>query len=255
MKQGTGGFGLPFFIARAGYDADEAETDRKGIGMELTDEQQALLLKHLHLVIEENKVTNLTRIDSVESGKLLHIEDSLAAVPECLEAPEGPAADLGTGGGFPGIPLAVATGRSVDLVDSVGKKTKALDRIIAALGLSSTVHTYNGRIEELALERPAHYALVTARALTALPSLIELASPLLMPGGRLVALKSADIADERAWAQAIEEKVGMKEVSLRTFTLSDDATERSIIVYEKTGEPSVKLPRRPGMAQKRPYKK
>ncbi len=223
--------------------------------MELTREQYELLLKHLSLVIEENKVTNLTRIDSVESGRLLHIEDSLAAVPECLDAPQGPVADLGTGGGFPGIPLAVATGRSVDLVDSVGKKTKALDRIIEKLGLSATVRTYNGRIEELALDRPEHYALVTARALTALPSLIELASPLLMPGGRLVALKSADIGDERSWARAIEEKVGMREVSLRTFTLSDSVTERSIIVYEKAGIPSVKLPRRPGMAQKRPYKK
>ena len=117
------------------------------------------------------------------------------------------------------------------------------------------MRTYNGRIEELALDRPEHYALVTARALTALPSLIELASPLLMPGGRLVALKSADIGDERSWARAIEEKVGMREVSLRTFTLSDGVTERSIIVYEKAGTPSVKLPRRPGMAQKRPYKK
>lgn len=223
--------------------------------MELTREQHELLLKHLSLVIEENKVTNLTRIDSLESGRLLHIEDSLAAVPECLDAPQGPVADLGTGGGFPGIPLAVATGRSVDLVDSVGKKTKALDRIIEKLGLSATVRTYNGRIEELALDRPEHYALVTARALTALPSLIELASPLLMPGGRLVALKSADIGDERSWARAIEEKVGMREVSLRTFTLSDGVTERSIIVYEKAGIPSVKLPRRPGMAQKRPYKK
>lgn len=223
--------------------------------MELTREQHELLLKHLSLVIEENKVTNLTRIDSVESGRLLHVEDSLAAVPECLDAPQGPVADLGTGGGFPGIPLAVATGRSVDLVDSVGKKTKALDRIIEKLGLSATVRTYNGRIEELALDRPEHYALVTARALTALPSLIELASPLLMPGGRLVALKSADIGDERSWARAIEEKVGMREVSLRTFTLSDGVTERSIIVYEKAGTPSVKLPRRPGMAQKRPYKK
>lgn len=223
--------------------------------MELTREQHELLLKHLSLVIEENKVTNLTRIDSVESGRLLHIEDSLAAVPECLDAPQGPVADLGTGGGFPGIPLAVATGRSVDLVDSVGKKTKALDRIIEKLGLSATVRTYNGRIEELALDRPEHYALVTARALTALPSLIELASPLLMPGGRLVALKSTDICDERSWARAIEEKVGMREVSLRTFTLSDGVTERSIIVYEKAGTPSVKLPRRPGMAQKRPYKK
>ncbi|MDD6729576.1 MAG: 16S rRNA (guanine(527)-N(7))-methyltransferase RsmG [Eggerthellaceae bacterium] len=223
--------------------------------MELTREQHELLLKHLSLVIEENKVTNLTRIDSVESGRLLHVEDSLAAVPECLDAPQGPVAELGTGGGFPGIPLAVATGRSVDLVDSVGKKTKALDRIIEKLGLSATVRTYNGRIEELALDRPEHYALVTARALTALPSLIELASPLLMPGGRLVALKSADIGDERSWARAIEEKVGMREVSLRTFTLSDGVTERSIIVYEKAGTPSVKLPRRPGMAQKRPYKK
>ena len=73
--------------------------------------QRELLDKHLELVIEENKVTNLTRIVDWESAQVLHVEDSLAGLPEVEEALEGPYLDMGSGAGFPGIPLAIMTGR------------------------------------------------------------------------------------------------------------------------------------------------
>lgn len=87
-----------------------------------TIEQRKLLDKHLELVIQENTITNLTRIIDWEQGQLLHIEDSLQGIPEVSQAPVGRLIDLGTGGGFPGIPLAIMTGRETLLVDSVGKK-------------------------------------------------------------------------------------------------------------------------------------
>lgn len=204
--------------------------------MTMTPTQQALLDKDLELIIEANKQTNLTRIDSFEQGKLLHIEDSLAGLQEFNAAPEGSYADLGTGGGFPGIPLCIMTGCSVLLVDSVKKKMEILSQVASELGLKDKVSTYAGRIEELAQERPQTFSVLTARALTSLPSLIELASPLLVIGGRLICYKSTHVADELKAARAIEEKLGMQYLSERSLMLSDGVTQRSIIVFEKIGK-------------------
>lgn len=216
-------------------------------------EQRELLDLHLSLLIAENEKSNLTRIVNEEQAQLLHVEDSLQGLAELNLAPSGLYVDLGSGGGFPGIPLAVLTQRDTLLVDSVGKKTAALDRIIASMGLSSKIHTYNGRAEELALEMSGKASVVTARALTSLPSLLELASPLLELGGWLVCFKAQISEDELDHAISLEEKLGMALRSDRRFYLSDEETYRSILVFEKVSEPTVKLPRRPGMAQKRPY--
>lgn len=143
----------------------------------LSIEQRELLDFHLKLVMEENKKTNLTRIVSWESAQILHIEDSLAGLPEVNECPDGAYLDMGTGAGYPGIPLAVVTGRKTVLADSVGKKTRALDTFIEKMELQERVETYNGRIEELVNEKAGFFSCITARALSSLSSLMELASP------------------------------------------------------------------------------
>lgn len=224
----------------------------KALSGEPTIEQRELLDLHLRLVIEYNKTTNLTRVDDWESGQLLHVEDSLVGIPEIAAAPEGRYLDMGTGGGYPGIPAAIMTGRQTVLADSVGKKTRALDGFIAEMGLPG-VETYNGRIEELAAEQPASFAVISARALSALSSLLELASPLLIEGGRLVCYKARQGMEELEHVRTIEEKLGMRFLEARETVLSDGETQRVIIVFEKVGEPTVKLPRRVGMAQKKPY--
>ena len=86
----------------------------------------ALLKRHLELVIEANKVTNITRISTWDEGMLLHVEDSLVGLPEVVAAPEGRYVDLGSGAGYPGIPLAVESGRRTLLVDSVGPMLKPI---------------------------------------------------------------------------------------------------------------------------------
>ena len=216
-------------------------------------EQRKLLDLHLSLVVEENKTTNLTRITDWDSAQILHVEDSLVGLPEINSAPKGPYLDMGTGAGYPGIPASIMTGRETTLADSVGKKTKALDRIIEKLGLQDTTSTFNGRLEELALQQPEFYSVITARALSNLSSLLELASPLLKEGGLLVCYKSADAYDELDHAKDISGKLGMEFVSDRRAVLSDGETPRVIMVFKKVKEPEVKLPRRIGMAQKKPY--
>lgn len=216
-------------------------------------EQRKLLDLHLQLVIKENKITNLTRIIDWDSAQILHIEDSLVGLPEIISAPSGKYLDMGTGAGFPGIPIAIMTKRETVLADSVGKKTKALDRIIDTLDIASHVSTYNGRIEELSIISPESFSVISARALSSLASLLELASPLLQRNGHLVCYKSTDIDEELNHAKSIADRLGLTFISCREVTLSDDITDRSIIVFEKTKEPLIKLPRRIGMAQKKPF--
>ena len=221
----------------------------------LTTEQEVKLRDHLSLVIEANKTTNITRIDTWDSGWLLHVEDSLVGVDEVSSAPTGALADLGSGAGFPGIPLAIITGRDVTLVESVGKKASLLAEFSTALGIENQVQVYSGRAEQLASEQPGGFAVVTARALSSLPSLMELASPLLMQGGNLVCYKSSDIDEELAAALPIQEKLAMYYIGKRDVVLSDGETRRSIVVFKKEGQPLVKLPRREGQAQRKPYRK
>ena len=218
----------------------------------VTEEQYEKMMHHLSLVIEANKITNLTRIDTIEDGQLLHIEDSLAGLAEINDAPEGLYADLGTGGGFPGIPIAIATGRKTTLVDTRHKKTEALDVIIEQLGLSESVRTYTGRIEFFGEEERGKYSVISARALAKISVLMELAQPLLKKGGRLVCYKANIEREELDHAKALESQLGMKIVSDREFDLSDGETHRRIIVLEKVGKAKIKLPRHVGFAQKKP---
>lgn len=220
-------------------------------GIAIGDAQAALLMDDLHAIIEVNKSLNLTRIVSEEAGIIRHLEDSLLGLHAIQNAPDGLYGDLGTGGGFPGIPLAIMTGRTTVLVDSVQKKINAILDVVEGLGLSSQVSGYAGRIEDLAVEKPQAFAVLTARALSSLPSLLELSAPLLIKGGQLVCYKAKPEDEEVETAIRLESKLGMKMVSRETFKLSDGSA-RCIFVFEKVAKPKIKLPRRVGMAQRNP---
>ena len=217
----------------------------------LPESQQELLMKHLELVIKENERVNLTRIDSIEDGMALHIEDSLSALPEIREAPEGLYCDMGSGGGFPGIPIAIATGRKTLLIDSRMRKIQALDEMTIDLGLERQIDTYSGRAELLARTRKEEFSVITARALAKLSVLMELASPLLRRRGRLVCYKANLEDSELAHAGQVQKATGMKLVSEREFQLEGKFL-RKIVVFEKVAKPTMKLPRQEGQAQKNP---
>ncbi len=213
----------------------------------VTEEMKTYLKK----VLKANESINLTRVTDIEQAILLHLEDSLAVYEEFCEAPEGLYADLGSGGGFPGVPLALASNRKTLLVDSVKKKMSAVNEILEDMSLTDLISTCDSRAEELALEKPEEFSVITARALTSLPSLMELASPLLQKGGMLIALKSKE--ENEFNNKQLENKLGLRKIKERPYYLSDNETYRVVYVFEKYKDPEVKLPRRPGMAQKRPY--
>ena len=211
-----------------------------------------LINKHLELVSYYNNTTNLTRIVDIQQAKILHIEDSLIALKELNESPEGLYGDLGTGGGYPGIPLAINTGRKTVLVDSVKKKIKILDTIITSLGLEGLISTSSDRIEELSLSKKGAFSVLTARALTSLPSLLELSSPLLQKNWRLISYKAQISDEELKNALSIQEITGMYLDTIREATLSDNETQRKIIAFTKKHNAKIKLPRQNGLAQRKP---
>lgn len=213
-------------------------------------DKQEKIRAYLELVIEKNKEFNLTRIDTKEKGMLLHIEDSLSCLEE-FKRQEGEFLDIGTGGGFPGVPLAIATGRTGVLIDSVQKKARAVQEMIEKLELENQIQARGIRSEELALEKGEEFTTVVARAVSSLPAVMELATPLLVPGGELIALRGKKDEVDLEDINHIADKLGLELISRRHIYISE-TYERTIYVFKKVSQTSIKLPRRKGMAQKRP---
>lgn len=167
-------------------------------------------------------------------------------------------ADIGAGAGFPGLVLALALPRAqVDLIESAGRKTAVIDRLVQAVELPNA-RSVTARAEELAAVPAAlgggreAYDAVTARAVGPLAVLVEYASPLLRDGGVLVAWKGARDAEEEAAGAAAAERVGMavKEVlAVKPYPASEN---RHLHVFRKVGPTPDGFPRRAGMARKRP---
>lgn len=216
----------------------------------LDQEKREKVLRYLDLVIEKNKTLNLTRIDSRDKGILLHVEDSLSCLDEFMKQ-EGPFLDIGTGGGFPGVPLSIASDRPGVLIDSVQKKAKAVDELMNELGLQGQIEALGCRSEELALERPNEFSTVVLRAVDSIPVALELATPLLKSEGEVILLKAKETPESIERSKGVAKKLGLELVSQRSFKLGDEY-ERCILVYKRIGDPEIKLPRRNGMAHKRP---
>ena len=225
---------------------------QSSIKWELSEQQISLLFAHLEYVVEQNQRVNLTSIENLESGVLLHIEDSLSALDAVNSAPPGRMVDIGSGGGLPGIPLAIVTGRQTLLVDSTTKKVEVLRGFIHDKQLKGLLAAEALRAEELALTRRAEFSVVTARALSELPSILELAAPLLSDKGVLIAFKGKPQTVEIERAKDLEDILGLRLVQQQRFFLSDEETKRTLLVFEKFADATISLPRRNGMAQKRP---
>lgn len=221
-------------------------------GIQATGYQVSLLARHLELVVEKNRVVNLTRITDTHSAVILHVLDSLLLLSAVNEAPRGELLDLGTGAGYPGIPLAIMTERPTLLVDSVGKKAKAVEEFVDELGCDERIRVQQIRAEELAQSVGQRFSVITARAVAQANVLVEYASPLLCLGGRLVAAKGHISNQELDAGDSAASICGLRRVSRETFELPEDMGYREVIVYEKIARPRIKLPRNVGMAKHHP---
>jgi 16S rRNA (guanine527-N7)-methyltransferase len=202
------------------------------------------------LAVERSAITT---VRDPAQGVDLHVADSLAA----LELPEvraaGRIADLGSGGGFPGLVLAVALpGAHVGLVESVGRKNSFLTRAIERLELPNA-QAIQVRAEAWPDGMGAH-DLVTARALAPLFVLLEYAAPLLALGGWLVAWKGARDRDEESDARVAAAALGMSEPHVHPVKPFATARDRHLYLSSKVSATPAGYPRRPGMARKRPIR-
>lgn len=161
------------------------------LGIELTTEQNEKLLAFRDLLLKWNKTYNLTALRDPEQAISHHLLDSLAILPH---VGNGPLLDVGSGGGLPGIPLAIARPElSVSMVDTVQKKATFLQQAAIQLGLKNvTVH--HARVEQLA----GHYAQISSRAFAEIGLFTSLTRHLLAPGGRWLAMKGIRPDDEIA---------------------------------------------------------
>jgi 16S rRNA (guanine527-N7)-methyltransferase len=193
--------------------------------------------------------TSITTVRDPERGVDIHVSDSLAglAVPALREARS--IADLGSGGGFPGLALAVALpDAEVTLVESVGKKTNFLRRAADAAGLHN-VRIVNARAEAWR-DGLATQDIVTARALGPLNVVVEYAAPLLREGGSFVAWKGKRDPSAEADGLMAAEIVGLEDAE--PIPVDSLYGDRHLYVYLKVRETPAEFPRREGMARKRP---
>jgi 16S rRNA (guanine527-N7)-methyltransferase len=199
-----------------------------------------------------------TTVSDPEAALEVHVADSLSGldVPELVSARR--IADIGAGAGFPGLVLALAIPRAqVDLVESAGRKTAVIDRLIQAAELTNA-RSITARAEDYARQPAAvgggreAYDAVTARAVGPLAVLVEYAAPLLLADGVLVAWKGArDAAEEAAGATAAE-RVGMAVKQVLPVQPYPASENRHLHVYCKIAPTPPGFPRRAGMASKRP---
>lgn len=216
------------------------------------DRQQLARLEPMLELLASSHVSLSSVTDPAEARKV-HVADSLSGLvcPEVRQARQ--VADLGAGGGFPGIPLAVALpGASFTLIDSVGRKVEFINQVISALALENA-RAIKARSEDWAAsEGREKYDLVTARAVAPLEVLAELASPLLRAGGHLIAWKGEAEPKSEEIIAGNHEKLAMTIERCDTVVPFTGSRERRLYVLSKSGATPEGLPRRAGMARKRP---
>lgn len=221
--------------------------------LDVSESDAELCVRHLLMVNQVNQYMNLTRIADIHDALILHIVDSLALSKILPFEPER-FLDMGTGAGFPGVPLGILLSCEGVLLDSVGKKVNAVNAFIAELGLESLVAVHD-RAETFALHEPESYDLVLARAVGQSGMLIEYAAPCLEMDGYLLLAKANLSDDEFRVAQKTAEICGLELVGQTEFDLPRELGHRTVLLYQKVDEPRVLLPRAVGLAKREPLAK
>ena len=225
----------------------------KEAGLVFTEKQLEQFALYFDLLIETNKVMNLTAITEPEEVAVKHIIDSLLAYDEKI-FPGKLLADVGTGAGFPGIPLKIYCPElKVVLLDSLAKRLRFLELVIEKLGLEniSCVHL---RAEDAGQNKDHRekYDLVTARAVARLAVLSEYCLPLVKQGGFFIAMKGSKFKEEISEGHTAVDILGGEIVSAEEVKLPGLDDGRAIIRIRKIKKTPVKYPRKAGLPEKQP---
>ena len=229
------------------------------LGISLSEEQLNAFEIYKNMVIERNKVMNLTAITDSDEFDLKHFADSLSliqAVKECSRISDSPVSviDVGTGAGFPGIPLKIAfPDIHLTLLDSLNKRIRFLDEVITELNLKN-VTTIHSRAEEGARNPKLrdNFDFVVSRAVASQNVLTEYCLPYAKVGGYFVAYKSGEIEEELKTASNAISVLGGRLCDTITFSLADSDIHRSFVVIEKQKKTPKAYPRKAGIQRKEP---
>ena len=236
------------------YDLTKFENGLSSIGITLDEKQTSQFMKYYELLVEWNSFMNLTAITEFDDVCLKHFVDSLSLckVIDCNKNLS--VIDVGTGAGFPGIPLKIAFPElEVTLLDSLGKRVKFLNEVIDQLGLSG-ISAIHGRAEDYAKpdKLREHFDVCVSRAVANLSTLSEYCLPYVKKGGFFVSYKSAKVQEESEKAKRAIQILGGEVYKQEEFTLPDSDIYRNLFVIKKVDITPKKYPRKAGLPSKEP---
>lgn len=223
------------------------------LGISLSEYQIQQFIDYYELLIEKNKVMNLTAITEFKEVIIKHFIDSLSIV-KCKTFTNEKVLDVGTGAGFPGIPLKILY-PEIDLVllDSLNKRLVFLNEVINSLGLKK-IKTLHGRAEDYAKkdEHREKYDLCVSRAVAKLSSLAEYCLPYVKKDGFFISYKSGKVEEELYFSRNALNILGGKIEQVKEFNLPGTDIERSLVVIRKTSKTPKQYPRSAGKPSKEP---
>ena len=226
---------------------DSLKKALSGFGMEINEEQAKKMRLFYDFLIEKNKVMNLTAITGEDESAVKHFADSLYLF-KCAELKGKKILDIGSGAGFPGMPLLIYDpSLDITMLDSTQKRIDFINESRKMLGLGGS--TVCARAEEYALKAGAQFDIVTSRAVAPLNILTELSMYFLKKGGLFMPMKSSAYEDELAQAQSAVKKMGGLFVRAETYPLMP-GLERSVLIIQKADEG--RKPRRYAQIVKKP---
>lgn len=231
-----------------------AEQAHALLGVHLTPEQEAQFAAYRAELVAWNAQVNLTAITDPAEVQVKHFLDSLTVVRAVPMTPGLRVADVGTGAGFPGLPLAIAfPAVHVGLIEATGKKVAFLQHVAAVLRLDNVV-AVNARAEEAGQlpDQRGTYDVVTARAVARLPSLLEYMLPLAKVGGKCVAMKGRTAFDEARDSTRALALLGGKLRGIEAVQLPGVDEPHYLVVVEKTAPTPAAYPRKPGIPTRKP---
>lgn len=224
------------------------------INIELSDVQASHLQTYYEMLVEWNKVMNLTGITEFEDVLLKHFIDSVAICQITDMSKVKTVMDVGTGAGFPGMPLKIVFPHlKITLLDSLNKRIHFLNAVIDKLQLTD-IDTIHGRAEDFGRnqEYREQYDLCVSRAVANLSSLSEYCVPFIKVGGRFISYKAGEIDEEVTLATKAIRTLHCEPAIIEKTILPDSDLTRSFVIIKKKGHLDKKYPRKAGMPTKNP---
>ncbi len=236
------------------YNLEKFRQGLKELQIELSEQQIQQFLTYYEMLIEKNKVMNLTAITEFDEVIEKHFLDSLCLVKAAPDLAEKKMLDLGTGAGFPGIPLKIAfPDLEIVLMDSLNKRILFLQDVIRELGLKKITAVHE-RAEEMARKKEYRqtFDLCVSRAVANLSSLSEYCLPFVSVGGSFISYKSADADEEIEQAKRAVFLLGGKISDIIKYKIPDSELGRSLIIIRKDRGTPKEYPRKAGIPSKKP---